>query len=238
MEGFDLKNIWKNANKNEAGFRQYSMDDIREYRKNKSNTATVSSSRLILFDIIYKSVIILGFIYLLIVLKNQFTYKIITGIMLAVSFLLMIIEIGFIKKLKFIKETDSVLDNLKKKLHYLKTTYLKFVFTSSISNSFFFAAGIFIYCYHKYGKIQISSPHEDPVLYLMFLIAYAVSLAGQWPFYKNQIHEIKESIEDFDDTLSASIKIKEAAKRKIRFIIAGSIFIILGIFILLLILFQ
>ena len=141
MEGFDLKNIWKNANKNEAGFRQYSMDDIREYRKNKSNTATVSSSRLILFDIIYKSVIILGFIYLLIVLKNQFTYKIITGIMLAVSFLLMIIEIGFIKKLKFIKETDSVLDNLKKKLHYLKTTYLKFVFTSSISNSFFFAAG-------------------------------------------------------------------------------------------------
>ncbi len=236
MEEFDIKNIWKTAGENKSKMKKYSLEDIQSYRKKQSKKISRSSRFGILFDIFYKCTSIAGLIYLLIFLNYQYPYKIVISLLLVISFILVFVEFGFLKKLNLITEGDSVIENLRKKLHFFKTTYKKFVFISALSSPLFVVAGFFLYYYFKYNEIKMGTPFEDPVLYLFPVIAYLISLFGQWPAYKNQLRELNESIEDIEDTQTVSIKIEEAKKRRKKFIIISSILILIGVLIFLIIL--
>ena len=236
MEELDIKYIWKTAYENDADIKHYSLNDIHEYRKKKSKLTSNSSRISILFDIIIKSFIILELIYLSVIHKYQYTYEIIAPFIIIITLMFIFLEIGFIKKLNRIKETDSVIANLKEKLYYLKNTYKKFIFIAALSSSLFFISGVFLYNHFKYGKILTSSPFEDPVLYILMILAFIISLFAQWSYYKIQLNELKESIEEFGDVHTAAIKIEETVRRRRIYIIVASILALIGILILLLIL--
>ena len=82
----------------------------------------------------------------------------------------------------------------------------------------------------------MGTPFEDPVLYLFIIISFLISLVSQWLPYKNQLKDLKESIEDFDDARTASVKIEEANKRRKRIIIICSVLLLAGVLILLILL--
>lgn len=236
MEETDLKNMWKKAGGNESKIKKYSLSDIESYRTKKSRQVSKSSRGGILFDIFYKIAAAAEYIYLLIFL-NSFTWQIIITCLLAALCVLIVVELGFLKKFNLISESDSIIGNLQKKYDYLKTTYRKFIFYSALSNPFFVAGGFFLYYYFKYGEIKMGTPFEDPVLYVFIIISFIISLAAQWFPYKSQLKDLKESIENLDDDKIAGVKIEEAVRRRKKIIIISSILLLAGILFLLMLVF-
>jgi hypothetical protein len=236
MESLDIKQIWKSAQKDEELKRRYSLEDIQKFRRHKSHQTSKSISWSILFDIIYKSIIVAEIIYLYLSLNYQYPFQIIIGLLLLIAVVLILFEINFLKKHRSIRDTDSVIDNLKNKLYYLRTTYRKFIFTSALSNPLFVLCGFFIYFHFKYNEIKLGTPVQDPVLYLILLIAFALSFISQLSVNKMQIKELRESIFDMDDVELAAIKIEESGKRRRNTIILFSLLILLGVIILFLLL--
>jgi MFS family permease len=237
MEEIDLKKIWKTAGEDELKIKKYSLNEIQLYRTKKSKQASRTSRTGILFDIFYKIAVSAGYIYLLIILDYQFPWQIIITCLLAALLILAAAELGFLKKLNLISESDSVIENLQKKYDFLKTTYKKFIFFSALSNPFFVTGGFFLYFYFKYGEIKMAAPFEDPVLYIFIVISFLISLAGQWPFYKIQLKDLKESIEDLDDDKIAGLKIEEAIRRRKKIIVISSILLLTGVLFLLILIF-
>jgi len=234
MNGSYIKDIWETARSGDLPTNIYSLEDIRKYRSKKSQQTSVSGRWSILIDIFIKGLVILGMVYLLIFLNNQTQYKYIIGFVVVVGALLIVIEINFLSKLKAIRETDSVIDNLTRKLNYFKRHHKYFIFISALSAPMFVFTGSFLYYYFKYNEIRLESPVEDPVIYLFLIAAFTISFFSQMPLYKLQLKELKESIEEMDDTQTASIKIKESRERQRRNIIISAILILAGILLLLL----
>lgn len=236
METLDIKHIWEKAKSADMPGKNYSLEDIRRYRRNKSYQTSKSGRWSILFDICLKSVITLELVFLLIFLNDQTFFKLIIGSIICATLLLILMDFRFLKKLSNLMETDSVIESLKQKLHYFITSYKNFILISALSSPLFVLAGSFLYYYFKYNEIRLESPIADPVPYLFLVIAFVISFFSQKPVYKRQLKEIKESIEDMDDSLLASIKIEESRKNRRRSIIIFVILILLGLLFLLLLL--
>jgi hypothetical protein len=238
MKELDIKKIWEKANERETPEKKYSLAEIQLLHKKKSRQVSKSSRLGILFDIILKCAVMIELFYLLIILNYQYPYQIVIGILLAATCVFVIFEIGFIKRLNLIQETDSVIVNLQKKLDFIKTTYRKFIFIGGLSSPLFVVSGFFLFYYFKYGEIKMGFPLEDPVLYIILLTAYLLPILGQWPIYKMQLKELNESIENIEDIQTAGIKYEEARKRKIKTVIVSSILILIGLVIFLIILLR
>lgn len=235
MKELDLKQIWNNFGEKKPEEKRYSLEDIYTYRRKRSKSASRASRLGILFDIGYKSTVLVMLIVLILILDYQYPFQIIIALLIAVTCALIFLESRYLKKLTEIKETESVIENLKEKLKYLKTTFKKFIFVGGLSNPLLFIAGMFLYDHFKYGAVQARTPSDDLILYIMLVFSYLLSVFGQWPFYKNHVKELQESIDTLDDVKIASIKIEEARKRRIRFIIVSSILALIGILLLLII---
>lgn len=236
MEELDIKSIWKNAAESEFKVKKYSLGEIQQYRTKKSKQIHRSSKAGIMFDIFYKAAACLEFIFLLIVLDYQFPYQIIIPIIIAGVCLLIAFEVGFLKKLSLIDESDSIIENLQNQYSYLKTTFSKFIFISALSNPVFITGSFFVYFYFKYNEIRMESPLIDPVLYIFIVISFLIPLAAQYPVHKNHLRDLKESIDDLNDSGTASEIISGAESRRKTIIIISSVLIITGILIFLILL--
>ena len=237
MEKRDIKDIWKSAPENQFSTNRYSLNEIQAYRKKKSVQTSRSARLTIRFDIGLKSILITGLCYLLLT-HQQYPYPFVFGVLIALITALIFIENSFIQKLSQIKETDSVIENLTHKLHYLRTTHAWFVFLGALSSPLFVLCGFFLYYHFKYGEIRIGLPIEDPMTYLFLALAFVISYFSQLPVFKSQVRELKESIEDIDDSAMAHVKIEESRKRRRNYMILFSILILVGALVLLLILIR
>ena len=233
MEDLDIKGIWKNAAHNASNEKKYSLAEIQTYRTKKSKQIHRSSKAGILFDIFYKFMAIAEFVFLLFVLNYQYPYQIIIPVIISGLCILIAVEYRFLKKHNLINESDSIIENLQNQYKYLKTTYRKFILLSSLSNPAFITGGFFLYFYFKYNEIRMESPLIDPVLYIFIVISFLIPLAAQYPVYKNQLRDLKESIDDLDDAGSASEIISDSENRRKIIIIISSVLIIAGILIFL-----
>ncbi len=236
MGNLNLTQIWKTANNAEISDIKYSISDIQKYRQQKSQKTSKSNRLDILFDIGFKFIITIELVFLLVFLNNQVSYKLIIGMLVLATFLLIMAELSFIKKLQLIRETDSVINNLKKKLNFLKTSYRKFILISALSSPLFVFSGFMLYYFFKYGEIQLESPIADPVMYGFLVVAFIISYFSQNPHYKVQLKELEESIEEMDDEKTASIIIQETKRRHKKNLIVFSILILLGFILLALLL--
>lgn len=230
MKEIDLKHIWKNANKKEK--RKYSLQEIHAYRIKKSISTYKSGYRSILFDIGYKGVSVIALLYLLLCL-NYPNQKVLS-LLLFVTLILVVIELIFIRKLKFIKDTDSVIENLKSNLNFLKTTYKKFILLSALSNSLFVLNGFLLYHYFKYGGTPAETPFNDPIIYFFLLAAFSFSFLAQIPNYTHQCKELMAYINDMDDTADAAEIIEETKRNRKKNIKLYSILILVAILVLIL----
>lgn len=231
MEDLNIKNIWK-ASQTEDG-KSYSIEDIRSFRKQTSIQITRSTRLVILFDIGFKLLISIAFIIVMLLIHQQTSYQYIALLLLMVLVLLIGLEVTFFRRLKSIKETDSVLDNLKSKILFHKTVYQQFLLTSSFSSPLFVVAGFFIYEYVKYEQLQMG---PDPVLYIFPLLAFFISYFAQRPVYKKQLQELYDSTKEIDDIAMETLRINVSKKEKQHQIIWFSVIALIGLCILLIIL--
>lgn len=236
MKEIDLKHIWKNANKKKK--HSYSLQEIHAYRLKKSVNTYKSGYRTIWFDIAYKGISVIALLYLLLFLN--YPNQNILSLLLIVTLLLMIVELSFLRKLKLIKDTDSVIEHLKSNLIFLKTTYKKFILLSAISNSLFVLNGFLLYSYFKYNGTLMETPFNDPVMYFFLAAAFCFSFFAQIPNYKHQTNELMAYINDMDDTEEASVIIEKSNRNRKKNIKLYSILILVAllVFILLLVFYN
>ena len=237
MKTNDIKQIWKSFSPDDGANKRYSLNDIQVYRKKKSQQLSKTGSRAIYFDIVFKSLIAFALAYLVVFQVTESVYKPIISILISITVLLLGMNFIFLKKLKKIKGTDAIMDNLKNKLHYFETTYRNFIINSSFSNPLFVLTGFLFYFQFKYGEIRMETPWNDPVPYLFLLVAFIISFGAQWTNYKNEVRELTETIRDLDDEKLAAIKIEEYRKRRKRNLFIYSVLLLVGILILLFFLF-
>ena len=237
MKEKDIKHIWHTHSERDLSDPTYTLEDIQAYRKKKSAQTSRSSRWTILFDILVKIAIVIGLCYILF-FQSQYPWSLIIGMIMAFTTGLILIEFSFLQKLKQIKNTDTVIENLKHNLHYMRTKYAWFISLSALTSPLFVLCGFFLYYHFKYGEIQMRSPLVDPIPYLFLLLAFTISYFSQMPLYKNQVRELQESIEDMDDTRMASVKIEAAKKKRNRHLIIFSIVVLIGILLFLIILMR
>ena len=232
MGNIDIEKIWKASNDSESGGIGYSLEDIRRYRTKKSGEASRSGRWSISFDIIYKAIVISLYVFLIVILNGQQGYRYLSGFIALLLTLLVIMDFRFLRQLNLIKETDSVIENLTKKLEFLKSVKNYFIFISSLSNLFFVLACFFLYYHYKYNEIRLSSPFDDPVIYLFLLAAFLISYISQQTVCNRQIKELRESIEDIDDIYTARAVIDESRKLRMINICIYLVLVLTGIFLL------
>lgn len=237
MEPADLKHIWKKGQGNRSEPAIYTLADIQAYRSKKSKQTARTGRLTMLFDMGYKAIVSLGLCFLLGLLEKP-SHLITVGVMLVVTVALIWIESRFVRKLRSIKETDSVVDNLKHQLSFLKVTYNKFLYIGALSNSLFVLTGFLLYHYFKYGGMQPENPLNDPLTYVFLAVAYAVSIVGQWPFHKKQINELATSIQYIDDEYMETLRIEDERKSKLKYRIMFLFLILVGLLALLLLLYR
>ena len=231
MEELDLKNIWKSSQKNHLESQMLSLEDIQQYRRQKSRQTTRSTRLMFLFDIGLKSIILVGFVFILILINHQSPQCYVVGLLILLLMSLILINFRFHNQLKEIRESDSIIDNLKKKLIFHKTVYHQFLFTQALSSPLLVVAGFFLYEYYKYGLIRMGSPINDPVPYIFVLIAFCISFFAQLPVYKRQVNELMDSIVELDDVSMAMIRIEASKKARSNQIIWFSVMALVGLLI-------
>ena len=232
MENIDIKNIWQATNQGTPPEKKFTMEDIQKYRMQKSQQTSTSNRLAILFDIGYKSVALMMLISLLIFFDNSAENKLIIGLLLSITAFLILWEFSFINKVKSIRETDSVMANLKNKLDYLKSTRQQFMTLSALSNPLFVLAGFFLYHHFKYQAIRFESPIDLLVMLAFLGAAFAISYFAQKPVYKKQIDHLAECIEEMDDADTATAKIQAVKKHSRKNKVLYSVLILLGIMVL------
>lgn len=238
MNELDLKRIWKSAQAAGDQQKKYTMEEILMYRKRQSRETSRGILWGIKSDIALKAVLLFGFGVLLLILPVGSPGRPVALVLIGLILALIFLEFHFIRKLDQLGETDAILNNLKNKIGYLRHYYRPYIFIGALTNPILMLCGFFFYFYFTYGEIRMAGPAEDPVLYLLLLLGYALGVIGTYPFYLSRNRDLTECLHDLDEDDLATQKIAGQQYRKRRFLIIAFILILLGLLLFLFLLFY
>lgn len=192
-----------------------------------------SSIRLsIFFDTGLKSILLIPAAFLI----SRYTYQpSVLTLLLALAgtlIVLIVYQSHLLYKYSKIKETDSVIENLKKKYDFYSGAYQRFLFTGSLSSPLLVMTGFLMYLHLKYDLIHLSDKFGDLILFTIIIFAWIITLLFQIPVYLFEIKELKTEILDLDEPHEQTINFAKAEKsRNIRTILF-SMLILAGIIVL------
>ncbi len=228
-EEINLQEIWNLRLTVGNPIKKYSLQDIHSYRIRKSRQMSRSTRLIIVFDIIYKLVSLMGMILLLVTRVIQTPYLVVIWLLIIATVVLIAFEYSLIKKVRSIRESDAIVETLSNKLYYLRTSHKVFIFLSALSNPIFVTIAFVWYYAIKYGQIGMTAPFEDPVIYGFILLSFAISYFSQVPIHRRQVNDLKETVMDIDNTKVTNLKIAEAREHRIKVLILYSILFLIGI---------
>ncbi len=128
-----------------------------------------------------------------------------------------------------IKETDSIIEKLKKKYSYYSGAYQGFLFTGSLSSPLFVMTGFLIYLHLRYGVIDLAEKFGDVILFTIIIFAWILSLIFQIPVYIFEMKELKSKIINLDDPSWQIINFTKDDRARNRRSILFIVFIFAGI---------
>ncbi len=236
MEELDIRKIWEMERDDQKNEEMVSKEVIDLFRQKQSNEMTSSTRRLMLFDIILKIIVGLGYGLCLVLVPGQLPVKIVAVILLLLCFGIGYWEYRFIKKLSAIDETGTILETLQRKINYHSNYYRSFILLSALTSPLLILCGFFLYEISKYGEVMMGTPFNTPVPYLFLLAGILISFLASWPFYRIRLQELTASLEDLDDHFVAYQTMSIQKKNRRRRIILFSLLSLTGLLVLLLIL--
>ena len=238
MENLDL-NKYQLAWKNEKSFQVEKLSEIEIQNFMKSASKIVGQyKRSIIFDIVFKSFLLISFIVLLFLLKNQ---SITT---LTNSFFIFIAIFGIIWQTKVYKRVDKInvvnkhiKRSLRASIDFYNGQYVKSIFVSALSSTLFFLSGSLFYLYFKYGQIPSFELDDFIVLTIGIILSYGVSAFAQIKQNEHQIKALESCLVEIEEnTLNAS-SIKKYQANRIKNIVTIGIALITGVIIFLYLIF-
>lgn len=183
----------------------------------------------ILFDIGLKSLLLIPTIYLLFHYPDHPSVFTLVASLTGILIFLIVYQTYILSKYMKIKETDSIIEKLKKKYNFYSGAYQRFLFTGSLSSPLFVMTGFLIYLHLRYGGIDLAEKFGDVILFTIIIFAWILSLIFQIPVYLFEMKELKSEIIDLDDSSWQIINLTKDDRARNRRSILFIVFIFAGI---------
>jgi hypothetical protein len=238
MENLDL-NKYQLAWKKEKSFQAEKLSEIEIQNFMKSASKIVGHyKRSLLFDIGFKGILLISFLVLIFLLKNQ-SNAIITN-----SFIVFITTIGIIWQTKVYKRVDKICvtkehlkDLLRAYIDFYNGEYVKSIFVSALSSTLFFLSGSLFYVYFKYRQIPSFELDDFIVLTIGIILSYGVSAFAQIKQNNYQIKQLEICLVEIEENTIDSSSIKKYQANRIKNIVTIGIALIIGVIIFLYLIF-
>jgi len=239
MENLDL-NKYQLAWKNEKSFQAEKLSEIEIHNFMKSASKIVGQyKRSLIFDIVFKSLLLISFIGLIFLLKNQ---SIAT---LTNSFFIFIATFGIIWQIKVYKTVNKIsISNeplkrlLRAYIDFYNGQYVKSIFVTALSSTLFFLSGSLFYLYFKYGQIPYFELDDFIVLTVGIILSYGVSAFAQIKQNKYQIKQLESCLVEIEENTIKASSIKKYQTNRIKNILMIGIALIMGLLIIFYLIFE
>jgi len=238
MENLDL-NKYQLAWKNEKSFQAEKLSEIEIQNFMKSASKIVAQyKRSLVFDIVFKSILLISFLVLIFLLKNQ-SIAILTN-----SFFVFIATIGIIWQTKVSKRADKISvtkehlkDLLRAYIDFYNGLYVKSIFVNALSSTLFFLNGSLFYLYFKYEHIPTFELDDFIVLTVGIILSYGVSAFAQIKQNEYQIKQLESCLVEIEENTINASSIKKYRTNRIKNIVTIGIALIIGVIIFLYLIF-
>jgi hypothetical protein len=238
MEDLDL-NKYQLAWKNEKSFQAEKLSEIEIHNFMKS-ASKISGQyrRSLLFDIVFKTILLFSFLLLIFLLKNQ------SIAILAITFFIFIAAFGIIWQSKVYKRVNKISvtkehlkDLLRAYIDFYTKQYIKSIFVSALSSTLFFLSGSMFYLHFKYGQIPTFELDDFIVLTIGIILSYGVSAFAQIKQNNYQIKQLESCLVEIEENTINSSSIKKYKTNRIKNIVTIGIALITGVIIFLYLIF-
>lgn len=233
MNTKELELIW--SRQNESGFYEtpLSLHEIQKTTLEFSSERVSSGQRTILFDTIYKGLVLTGSV-ILIFIGELTPFKLALSVLILACLLYLIYRNGVLNRLLgSINDANPIIDVLKQRYDILNRFYREFLFSSSITHPLFVFTGFQFYYFFRYGKGQFDQIISDPVTYVFLTLAFLIPFVTQRVTYSQLINEMEQILSIEIEEVEQELKVIEfQAKRRARKVIFTTITLV-GITILL-----
>jgi len=238
MENLDL-NKYQLAWKNEKSFQAEKLSEIEIQNFMKSASKIVGQyRRSLLFDIGLKGILLISFLILVFLLKNQ-SIAILTN-----SFFVFIATIGIIWQTNVYKRVNKISvtkehlkDLLKAYIDFYTEQYIKSIFVSALSSTLFFLCGSLFYLHFKYEQIPTFELDDFIVLTIGIILSYGVSAFAQIKQNDYQIKQLESCLVEIEENTISASSFKKYKTNRIKNIVKIGIALITGVIIFLYLIF-
>ena len=199
MELDDLKKLWNKVNE-DGGQPKYSVEQIAAFRKARSNDFSTWIQNGLILDIIFKSICILAFVYLIFLLGESIGFLITAIGVILICILLIILEYKHFKSSRKLAQQDiSVQESIKAKLKFIKTYYYRIQFMQGLTNPVIVAAGISFFYFQRYGEIRLVDFQSAAVVAIILLISFLFTLPTTLSLYGYHYRVLKASLASLEN---------------------------------------
>ncbi len=230
MEDLEL-NKYRLAWKNEKSFQAEKLSEIEIHNFMKSASKIVRQYKSsLLFDIVFKGILLVSFLVLIFLLKNQLIA------ILTSSFFIFIAVFGVVWQTKVYKRVDQISvtkENLKGLLRayidFYNRQYFKSIFVSALSSTLFFLSGSLFYLHFKYEQIPTFKIDDFIVLTIGIILSYGLSAFTQIKQNNYQIKQLESCLVEIEENTIDASSIKKYKTKRIRNIVTIGIALIIGV---------
>lgn len=238
MENLDL-NKYQLAWKKEKTFQAEKLSEIEIHNFMKSASKIAGQyRRSLLFDIAFKSILLISLLLLIFLLKNQ------SIAILAITFIIFITAFGIIWQSKVYNRIGKISvtkehlkDLLKTYIDFYTRQYIKSIFVSALSSTLFFLSGSLFYLRFKYEQIPTFELDDFIVLFIGIILSYGVSAFAQIKQNDYQIKQLESCLIEIEENTINASSIKKYKTNRIKNIITIGIALIIGVIIFLYLIF-
>lgn len=235
MKSVDLekyKEMWKNDRSFEE--RKLSSNEIFKFLKSSSKGIIEFFRRGLIFDLIFKTILLIAMIVLFFLIPNQLFFNFIN------LFIILIILTGIgwqfyvFKRTPFYKtENHNVIKQLHKYILFYNKFYISSIYIAGLSSTLVFLIGSIFYLHIKYQEIPQFQIDDFLVMSIGILLSYGLSTIPQLKFNNHRINQLKECLNDIEDEIITDANIKKHNIDRKKWAIAFGITLIVGLILLL-----
>jgi len=230
--GFDrFSEAWIKRTSTGDSQKIYSENDIKNIKMKTSKSFSKSVKTSIVFDLVFKGLLIVGMILLAWFYRTNPVVLIAIVLLIGLSALFIKKENGIQKSLHKIDDySKEVSEVIKMKLAFYKQSFTPLKLMMAYTNALFVWVGSMFYFYLKYGYYKMEDFGDLFVTTLMVMLAFSISyFALTWQI-KNGVMELEESLNDLNEEQADLLHMQLHRKRKQKIVMA--VMAAIGIFLL------
>lgn len=222
---------WNKADLSAGSQMVYSEEQIKKIKMKTSKDFSRSINNSIVFDYVFKGILILGMILLAWFYKTNPAVLIAIFSLIGLSALFIYMEINIKKGLRTIDDySKEVSEVIKMKLSFYKQRITPLKLMMAYTNALFVWVGSMFYFYSKYGYYKMEDFGDLFVTILIVTLAFSISyFAFTWQV-KTNVMELEESLSGLDEQQADVLHMQLERKRKQK--MAMAIIAAIGIFLL------